>query len=354
MQRINVVMKDIMPLDEDAMKSARERQDRLTKPKKSLGVLEELSVRVAGITGDPVPRIERKAIIIMAGDHGVVEEGVSAYPRAVTIQMVYNFVRGGAGISVCAAHVGARVVVVDVGVATDIVSPHVINKKVRYGTENMTRGPAMSFHEAVQSIEAGIDVVEAEMEKGLDIIGTGEMGIGNTTPSSAITAAITGENVRNVTGRGTGIDDISYENKIEAIEKALMINNPDPKNPVDVLAKVGGCEIGGIAGVILAGAANEIPVVLDGFISGAAALIASEMAPQVKDYIIPAHCSREAGHRVILDWLGMTPLFDLDLCLGEGTGAALGISLVELSCKILTDMSTFADAGVCEAIDNER
>jgi nicotinate-nucleotide--dimethylbenzimidazole phosphoribosyltransferase len=350
MEKIRRVLKGIGPLDKKVMESARQRQDRLTKPQKSLGVLEELSMRVAGIMGDPLPKIEDKAIIIMVGDHGVVEEGVSAYPREVTGQMVYNFVEGGAGINVCATHAGARVVIVDAGIADDIESPSVVNKKVRHGTDNITKGPAMSFNEAVQSIEVGISVVEEEIEKGLDIIGTGDMGIGNTTPSSALTAVITGADVRNVTGRGTGINDSAYEKKIQTIEKALSINNPDPKNPIDVLAHLGGFEIGGICGVILAGAAYRIPVVIDGFISGAAALIAAELAPQVRGYMIPAHCSREIGHKIILDWLGLIPLFSLDLCLGEGTGSALGVSLVDLSCKLLTNMSTFADAGVCEAI----
>ncbi len=350
MQRIATVIREITPLDEEAMKSARERQNMLTKPRGSLGTLEDVSVKVAGITGDPQPRIEKKAIIIMVGDHGVTEEGVSAYPRTVTTQMVHNFVKGGAGINVCARHSGARVIIVDMGTAHVIDDPGVVNKKISYGTKNMVEGPAMSFDEAVKSIEAGIDVVETESEKRLDIIGTGDMGIGNTTSSSAITAVITGESVRNVTGRGTGIDDVTLENKVRTIEKALRVNNPDGKNPVDVLAQIGGFEIGGIAGVILAGAAHKIPVVIDGFISGAAALIAAELAPLSKCYMIPGHCSREVGHKVILNWLGLNPLLNLNLCLGEGTGAAIGISLVELSCKLLTDMSTCADAGVSEAI----
>ncbi len=353
MQKIHTVINQIGPLDDEAMWSARKRQDSLTKPRGSLGVLEELATRVAGITGNPLPEIDSKVIITMVGDHGVAEEGVSAYPRDVTIQMAHNFIRGGAGINVLATHVGARVVAVDVGAAGDLDSPHIVSKKVGYGTQNMVKGPAMSFKEAVRSIEAGIDVVEEECKKGMDIVGTGDMGIGNTTSSSAIIAAITGESVRKVTGRGTGINDEGLENKIKIVEKALRMNNPDPKNPIEVLAKVGGFEIGGIAGAILAGAARRIPVVIDGFISGAAALIAAELAPQAKSYMIAAHRSREVGHTIALDWLGLTPLLDLNLCLGEGTGAALGISLVEASCKLLTGMSTFADAGVSEALDRK-
>lgn len=348
MQRVRPLIARIAPLDREAMQSAQERQDSLTKPRGSLGVLEDVSIRVAGMTGNPLPRIDRKVIFTMVGDHGVVEEGVSAYPGEVTAQMARNFVRGGAAINVLAAHVGARVVVVDVGAVGDLEDPHIVCKKVACGTRNMTRGPAMSFSEAVKSIEAGIDVVEEEYERGMDILGTGDMGIGNTTASSAIIAAVTGESVRKVTGRGTGVSDEVLEHKVETIEKALLVNNPDPKNPIDVLAKVGGFEIGGIAGVILAGAANRIPVVIDGLISGAAALIASELAPRARDYMIAAHRSREVGHTVALDWLGLNPLLDFTLCLGEGTGAALGISLVEAACRLLGGMSTFKDAGVCE------
>lgn len=350
MERVDTVIREILPLDEEAMKSARERQNVLTKPKGSLGVLEDVSVKVAGITGNPLPKIEKKAIIIMVGDHGVTEEGVSAYPRSVTAEMICTFVKGRAGINVCASHIGARVIIVDVGTSHTVDDPGIVSKKIGYGTKNIAKGPAMSFDEAVKSIEAGIDVVETEIEKGLDIIGTGDMGIGNTTPSSAITAVITGESVRNVTGRGTGIDDIVFENKVRTIEKALRVNSPDQKNPVDVLAKIGGFEIGGITGVILAGAAHKIPVVIDGFISGAAALIAAELAPLSKCYMIPGHCSREVGHKIILSWLKLNPLLNLNLCLGEGTGAAIGISLVELSCRLLTDMSTFTDAGVSDRI----
>jgi nicotinate-nucleotide--dimethylbenzimidazole phosphoribosyltransferase len=362
------------------MQQARARQDALTKPQGSLGRLEELSIQVAGITGQARPRIEDKVIVTMAGDHGVVAEGVSAYPSEVTVQMVYNFLRGGAGINVLARHVGARVVIVDMGVAGEM-EPHpdLVDRKVAFGTLNMAQGSAMSRNQAIQAIEAGIEVVEQELAKGMDIVGVGDMGIGNTTPASAITAAITGAPVAGVTGRGTGIDDEQLQHKIKVIEQALALNQPgklkarrpvlgpprrrgselkqaleldqpDPEDSLDVLAKVGGFEIGGIAGVAIGAAAHRIPVVIDGFISGAGALIAAGLAPQVKDYMIAAHQSVEIGHRLILDCLGLTPLFDLGLRLGEGTGAALGISIVEAAVKILNEMATFGQAGVSEKL----
>lgn len=349
--QIEEVIKKIAPLDKEAMKAAKQRQDFLTKPKESLGILEELSIKVAGIQGTARPKIKNKVIITMVGDHGVVEEGVSAYPREVTPQMVYNFLRGGAGINVLARHIAARVVVVDMGVASDlnIGSDGFVNKKIAYGTKNFARQPAMSREEAIRSIEAGIEVAEEEIKKGTDILGTGDMGIGNTSPSSAIAAAITGESAGRVTGRGTGIGDDALEKKVRVIEKALKLNKPNPKDAIDVLAKVGGFEIGGLAGVIIAGAANRIPVVIDGFISGAAALIATELAPQAKKYIIASHQSAEAGHRVMFEHMRLKPLLNLNLRLGEGTGAALGISLVEAGVKILNEMATFAEAGVSEA-----
>lgn len=352
--KIEDVIKKIKPPDAEAMREAKERQDFLTKPKESLGILEELSIKVAGIQGSARPKIKNKVIITMAGDHGVVEEGVSAYPSEVTPQMVYNFLRGGAGINVLARHIGARVVVVDMGVAADLnlkESDVFINRKIAHGTKNFARQPAMTREQAIRSIEAGIEVAEEQIKKGMDILGTGDMGIGNTTPSSAIVAAITGEAARKVTGRGTGINDDTFERKVMVIEKALKLNKPDPKDAIDVLAKVGGFEIGGLAGVIIAGAANRIPVVIDGFISGAAALIAAQLAPQARDYIIASHQSAEAGHRVMLEHMQLKPLLNLNLRLGEGTGAALGISLVEAGVKILNEMATFAEAGVSESAE---
>jgi len=339
----------ISPLDEEAMASARARQDMLTKPQGSLGRLEELSIQLAGTQGKPMPQIKHKAIITMAGDHGVVAEGVSAYPKEVTAQMVTNFVRGGAGINVIARQIGARVVVVDMGVAADLEPvPELLSRKVAFGTQDMASGPAMTREQTVKAVEAGIEVVMSEVAKGLDIVGTGDMGIGNTTASSAICAVMTGQTAAEVTGRGTGIGSKQLKHKIEVINRALAINQPDPRQPMDVLAKVGGFEIGGLAGVMLGAAAHRVPVVIDGFISGAAALIATALSPGLKDFLITAHVSAEAGHQSLLGHLGLQPLLNLGMRLGEGTGAALGIFLAETAARILSEMSTFTEAGVSE------
>ena len=344
----NLITK-IQGLDEVAIASARARQDTLTKPPGSLGRLEELSVQLAGITGKEIPSIKDKAIITMAGDHGVVAEGVSAFPQEVTPQMVLNFLHGGAAINVLARHVGARITIVDMGVAADM-KPHpsLLVKKIAHGTANMTQGPAMMREQAEQAILAGVEVVESEIMKGLDIVGTGDMGIGNTTPSAAIAAALTGIEPAKLAGRGTGVDDEGLRRKIDAIERALEVNKPDPKDGLDVLAKVGGFEIAGLVGVILGAAANRKPVMVDGFISTAAAMIAVTIAPAVRPYLISAHRSQEYGHSQMVEWLGLKPLVDFDLRLGEGTGAALGISIAEAACKILAEMATFAEAGVSD------
>ncbi|MSQ14500.1 MAG: nicotinate-nucleotide--dimethylbenzimidazole phosphoribosyltransferase [Dehalococcoidia bacterium] len=351
MSKLESTIAAIGPLDSEAMAAARQRQERLTKPPGSLGRLEELSVLVAGITGNPSPVIKEKVVVVMASDHGVVAEAVSAYPQAVTMQMVANFLRGGAAINVLSRHVGARVVVVDIGTAGTL-EPNagLLVRKVRPGTSNLSLGPAMSLDEAQKSIEVGIEVAEAEIASGADIIATGDMGIGNTTASSAIIAAITGASPSLVTGLGTGITERQREHKIHIIERALAINTPDAEDAMDVLAKVGGLEIGGLAGVILAAAAHRRPVVIDGLISGAAALIAWGLCPSVKDYMIPSHLSVERGHRILLDWLGLRPMLDFDLRLGEGTGAALGISIIEAAVKLLNEMATLDEAGVSGAI----
>jgi len=339
----------IKPLDEGAMAQAQARQDQLTKPPGSLGRLEELSIQLAGIQGRVLPEVKHKAIVVMAGDHGVVAEKVGNWPQEVTAQMVYNFLRGGAGINVLGRQVGARIVVVDMGVAAELkANPQLVSRKVGLGTQNMALGPAMTAEQAVRAVENGIEVVTAEIDRGLDIVGTGDMGIGNTTASSAICAVMTGRPVAEVTGRGAGLTDEQLAHKVAVIERALATNHPDPGQPLDVLAKVGGFEIGGLAGVMLGAAARRIPVVVDGFISGAAALIATALAPGLKDYLIAAHLSAEAGHRILLEHLGLKPLLSLDMRLGEGTGAALGIFLAETAARILAEMATFAEAGVSE------
>lgn len=318
-------------------------------PKGSLGRLEELATIYASIRGGVNFKINHKKIFTMAGDHGVVEEGVSAFPRQVTEQMVRNFIEGGAAINVLARHIGAKVIVVDCGVASYVEKNSCLKiKKVGLGTKNMAVGPAMSKEEAVRSIEAGIELIEEELEEGLDIIGTGDMGIANTTPSSAILAVLGQMDVELVTGRGTGLDEEAFQRKIRVIKKAIDTNQPNPNDPIDVLAKVGGYEIGGLAGLCLGAARYRVPVILDGFISTAGALIAHAIEPKVNKYLIASHVSAEKGHRIMLKLLGKIPLFDLNMRLGEGTGAALGMSLVEAGVKLLTEMATFHEAGVSE------
>lgn len=355
MGKIENTISEISEINSDFINKAQCRLDNLTKPQGSLGRLEELAKLIVGITEKEDPTLAKKVIFTLASDHGVADEGVSAFPKEVTAQMVYNFLNGGAGINVLANHVGAKVVVVDMGVAADLEpKANLIIKKVNYGTKNMAKALAMTRQEAIRSIEAGIEVFEDEFEKGVDIVGTGDMGIANTTASSVLTAVFTGKSVEEITGRGTGVDDDAFKNKIEVIKKALELNKPDPKDPLDVLSKVGGFEIGGLAGIILGAASKRVPIVIDGFISGAAALLAYQLEPKVKNYMIAAHCSAEQGHRVVLNYIGLKPILDLSLRLGEGTGAALGISIIEASIKIITGMATFESAAVSQESQNQE
>jgi len=345
-------IKRIEPLDEEAMAKARERLEQLTMPYWALGRLMDLALELAGMTRSVRPEVENRTVVIMAGDHGVVDQGVSKYRGEVTAQMVRNFINGGAGISAMARVADAEVVVVDMGVASDldhlVEQGLLISRKARPGTFDMSVGPAMTREEAAQSVEAGIELA-LELADTTQIFGTGDMGIGNTTPSSAIVASITGSDPKEVTGRGTGIDDEQLTHKIEVIERSLHVNKPDPRDPLDVLAKVGGFEIGGIAGLILGAASARRPVVIDGFISTAGALIAHGLHPMAADYMIAAHLSVERGHRIALDYLGKKPLMQLDLRLGEGTGAALAMTLVEAAYRILTEVATFEEAAVSTA-----
>jgi nicotinate-nucleotide--dimethylbenzimidazole phosphoribosyltransferase len=346
-QRRTMQLPYIPDYDLQSAELAQQRQNTLTKPAGSLGRLEELSIRLAGICGASRPSFSRKAVIVMAGDHGVTAEGVSAYPAAVTKQMVLNFLHGGAAINVLARQAGARVIVVDIGVAADFEQiADLIHHKIANGTHNMRTGPAMTRQQAEESIQVGMEVAKAEIAKGLDLLAVGEMGIGNTTPSSAITSLYTALPVRLVTGRGTGLDESGFLHKVEVIEQSIAVNKPDTADPIDVLSKVGGFEIGGLAGLIMCAASHRLPVVLDGFISGAAALIAAELEPRVKPFLIASHRSVEAGHRAILERLGLRPLLDLDLRLGEGTGAALAFHLIDAAVNTLNDMATFSEAGV--------
>lgn len=338
----------IPPLDADAMEQARTRQQQLTKPAGSMGRLEDIAIQMAGITHNVLPTIQRKAVIIMAADHGVTLEGVSAYPSAVTPQMVLNFLHGGAAINAIAQQAGAEVVVVDIGVAEEMPHPNLLTRKIAPGTANMAQGPAMTREQAQAAITVGMDVATSLIQQGVDMLATGEMGIGNTTASSAITAVLAHVPVQLVTGRGTGIDDAQLTHKIAIIERAIAHNKPDATDALDVLAKVGGLEIAGLVGVILAAAEQSVPVVIDGFISGAAALVATQLVPAVRDYLFAGHVSVERGHQIILEQLKLSPILDLNLRLGEGTGAVLATTIIEAALRLHRDMATFAEAGVSD------
>ncbi len=339
----------IEPVDSALLERAQAKLDRKTKPLGSLGRLEEFARRFAAIAGSLQPAVDRKVIFTFAGDHGVTDEGISAFPREVTPQMVFNFLRGGAGVNVLARHCGCEVRVVDVGVNFEFGDlPGLIGRKVSRGTRNFVKGPAMTREEALAAVAVGIGLAGEAHAEGVAMVGTGEMGIGNTTPSSAIIAAISGKSVEEVTHRGTGISDEALAAKIRVIEQGLAVNRPDPGDPLDVLAKVGGLEIAAIAGLVLGCAANRIPVVIDGFISTAGALIACELHPHARDYLFAAHRSVEIGHRFMLERIGAEPILDLKMRLGEGTGAALAMGLIEAGVKILKEMATFDEAGVAE------
>lgn len=347
MNAVESAIARIKPLSQELLDQALIKLDGKTKPPGALGRLEEFACRMAAINGTLSPVFNKKVIYTFAGDHGITEEGVALYPKAVTTQMVHNFLAGGAGVNVLARHVGAEVRVVDVGVDNDFGDlPGVIHRKVGRGTKNFAKGPAMTRDEMLAAMQVGLDLADQSRKEGISLVGTGEMGIGNTSPSSAIIAAISGRSVRDVTHRGTGIDDTALENKIRIIQQGLDLNHPDPQDPLDVLTKVGGFEIAAIAGLVLGCAANSIPVVIDGFISTAGALIASELHPNVRDYIFAAHQSVEIGHAIMLERIGVKAVLDLGLRLGEGTGAALTMSLIEAAVKIINEMASREDAGV--------
>ncbi len=340
----------IVASDRGVADETQRRLDAKTKPRRSLGRLEDLACRVAAIRGTAAPALARKAIVVAGADHGVSAEGVSAYPREVTAQMLLNFARGGAAINVLARHAGAEVVVVDMGVAEAIApSPAIRSHRLGPGTANFTRGPAMSAAQAVAALETGIGLARELVDDGVALLGTGDMGIGNTTASSALTAVLTGADPAAVTGRGTGVDDAGLARKVDAIRRGLACNCPRADDPLGALAKVGGFEIGCLAGVVLGAAARRVPVVVDGFIAGVAALVATRLAPAAVDYLIASHRSVEVGHQRVLASLGLTPLLDLELRLGEGTGAALAMTLVDAALRILHEMATFGAAGVTDA-----
>lgn len=348
MNKLNETIGRIKSPDKKKYEEALKKLSEQARPAGCLGLLENISARLAAIFGTMDVKLKNKIIVTCAGDHGVVEEGVTLFPQEVTHQMVFNFVNGGASVNVIARHAGARVFVADFGVNHDFrPTLEIFHKKVRKGTSNLAKGPAMTREEAVRSIEGGIEIVEELLKKEkIDMLGTGDMGIGNTTPSSAVIAAFSGLPVEMLTGRGTGIDDKMLKHKIEVIEKGLKVNKPDKNDGLDVLSKVGGFEIGGLAGLVLGAAAHGIPVVCDGLISTAGALIACSIAPMAKEYLFASHRSVEAGHRFMHEHLGIEPVLDLGFRLGEGTGAAAAMELLDLSTRILAEIKSFAEVNI--------
>ncbi|ANY74668.1 nicotinate-nucleotide--dimethylbenzimidazole phosphoribosyltransferase [Paenibacillus ihbetae] len=320
--------------------------DKLTKPPGSLGKLESLAIQLAGITGTIKPSFEKKAVVVMAGDHGVCEEGVSAFPSEVTPQMVMNFLNGGAAVNVLARQAGADVLCVDIGVAADLSHKRLLSRKINKGTNNIAKGPAMTRAEAEQAIMTGAEVAAELYSHGTRVFVTGEMGIGNTTPSAAVFAVLSGKPPAEVVGRGTGVSDEQLLHKIRVVEQAISVNRPLAEDPVDVLAKVGGYELGGLAGLILGAAAKGCPVVIDGFISSAAALIAAAICPESLSYMIASHNSKERGHALLLQALGLSPMLHMDMRLGEGTGGVLCLHMIEAACRIMSEMATFESAGI--------
>lgn len=346
MQLFEKTRSGIRPADENCMKEAALRLDKLIKPIGSLGKLEELAVKISGITGKQVNRFPKKVTIIMAADNGVCEEGVSAAPQEVTALMTLNMLKGVTGVCVLSKHAGADIRVVDLGIAADMEYPGLVNRKIRKGTSNMAKGPAMSREEAICAIEAGIEMVSMLVEEGYSLFGTGEMGIGNTSTSGAVTMAFLGSSADETVGKGVGLTEEGYRKKKSIIEKAISINKPDPKDPLDVLCKVGGFDIAGMAGCFLGAAYHRVPVVVDGFISAAAALAAHRINPLVKDFIIPSHCSEEPGYRLAMNEIGLKPMLDLNMRLGEGSGCPLAFNVIEAAETVMSDMATFEEATI--------
>ncbi|WP_308639330.1 nicotinate-nucleotide--dimethylbenzimidazole phosphoribosyltransferase [Paenibacillus silvisoli] len=340
-------MERITPLYEDRMEAAQSHLDSLTKPPGSLGKLEEIARQIAGITGDIAADLSKRAVIVMAADHGVCEEGVSAFPAEVTPQMVHNFLAGGACVNVLARGAGADVYCVDMGVNADLRHEALISCKTRKGTANMTKGAAMTREEAIGAIAAGFDLVKRlAADGGYRMFATGEMGIGNTTASAALCAVLGAMTADEAVGLGTGIHEERRAHKVDVVNRAIACNTPSPGDPVGALAKVGGLEIAGLVGVILGAAASRCPVVIDGFISSAAALVAKSIAPQAAAYTIGSHLSQEQGHRKLLEQIGLSPMIHLDMRLGEGTGAVLGFHFIDAALRIMREMATFESAGV--------
>jgi len=336
----------IRPAYEESKKEAAERLDKLVKPIGSLGKLEDIAVKISGITGKQKNSFEKKVTIIMASDNGVVEEGVSAAPQAVTALMTINFLKGVTGVCVLSKHAGADIRVVDIGVGSDLKYPGLISRKIRKGTSNMAKGPAMSREEAISAIETGIEMVSQLVKEGYSLFGTGEMGIGNTSTASAVAMAFLGCSSEEAVGKGVGLTEEGYANKKSVIERAISINKPDSNDPIDVLSKVGGFDIAGMTGCFLGAAYCRVPIVIDGFISAAAALAAYRINPLVRDYIIPSHLSEEPGYSLVINEIGLKPLLDLNMRLGEGSGCPLAFNIIEAAEAIISDMATFEEATI--------
>lgn len=352
------ILKDLLPdialPSVESRAQAQVRLNCLTKPPGSLGRLEDLAAQFIAITGNISPSSLDPIVFVLAADHGVTAEGVSAYPQSVTAQMVKNFIENGAGVNVLARHAGSSVCVVDMGVAEDLNDlSGLVYHKIAPGTKNFAQEPAMTHEQALQSIQIGISLAKSACAQGKNVIAIGEMGIGNTTSSAAIVSILTGQDVMNVTGRGTGVDEDRFTHKVSVIGQALHLHRPKPSDPLDVLAKVGGFEIGGMIGIILGAAAYRVPVILDGFITGASALLAVAMEPHCREYLVASHVSQEPGHQITLDKLQLEPLLDLRLRLGEGTGACLAITLLQAAVKIYSEMATFEEANVDGALPHD-
>jgi len=347
------LLNKIGSLDKASMEAAQTRLDSLTKPLGSLGKLEEIVVRLAGINRCTNPKVDNRAVVIMCADNGVVDEGVSSCPKSVTASVTNNFTRGITGINVFTRLTGARTVIVDIGVDADLQYSVILNRKIRKGTWNMAKGPAMTREEAIIGIKTGIDIIKDLKTQGVNLLGTGEMGIGNTSTSSAISAVLTGSPVEEVVGIGSGLSKKAYQNKIEVIKRAIEVNQPNPKDPIDVLAKVGGFDIAGLTGCFLGAAIYRIPIVIDGFISAVAALLAVRIHPGARDFMLPSHGSAEPGSKAVMKELDMEPMLNLNMRLGEGTGAALGFQLIDAAIAAYTQMGSFDDANIEQYVPQE-
>ena len=340
---LNDILTKVLPLDLVAINQARQRQAQLAKPPGSLGRLEELSIQLAGITGQVGNKIKKKHLLVFASDNGVVEEGVSSAPQSVTLMQTINLTRHKTGASTLCKHFGCNITVCDVGVNADIKESEVLNKKIAYGTQNIVKGPAMTRAQGEQAILIGYELAKAT---DADVLGIGEMGIGNTTTSSAVLSVLLDADVDAVTGRGGGITDASFLKKKQVIKDAIAINSPDKNDVIDVLAKVGGFDIAAMCGAFIGCAATRRPVVIDGFISAVAALCAYKLCPNVQGYLIPSHASYEIGYKLAMDAMGLQPLFLLGMRLGEGSGCPLAFEILDAACAIINDMATFDQAGI--------